>query len=610
MLLSNHFRLQASPLRQFKAIPLSPTSPLYWLQSISPGCRRWVHLTIALGTVAGGCVIVQAGLLAHIIHAAFIVGTPREALLPFFVLLGLTIGLRAALAWGREISGQRASTLIRRRVRLELLEQLHVHGPVSAKNRETAPLANTLIERVEALHGYFSHYLPQKSLAMIVPIMIGLSAFYVSWAVGLIFLLTAPLIPLFMIMIGRGAEKLNQQNFQLLSRMSAHFLDTLQGLATLKLFHRSEAEATRIETSSENYRKGTMAVLRVAFLSSAVLEFLTSVAIAMTAVFLGLSYLNFLDFGLYSRELTLQTGLFLLLLAPEFYQPLRELGTHYHARAEALGAAQEISAILTEPSPLEQRRGSSPVKNPQQIGIELRHVSYSFDQGRRPALRDLNLQINAGEWLAIVGASGAGKTTLLNLLLGFLPLQQGEININDQPIETLRLEDWQRQIALVPQQPALFYASLAANISLDDPHISEERIRSAATDAQVINFSKTLAQGLDTCIGEQGNRLSGGQARRVALARAFAKNAPVILLDEPTAGLDSENERLVMASLKQLVRGKTVIMLTHRLDTAQAADRILVMAEGVAIEQGSHTELLARNGTYSSLLNSGRRVLS
>lgn len=583
------------------------SSPLNWLQSITSGCRRWTHLTVALGAVAGACAIVQAGLLAHIIHAAFIAGTARDALIPFFALLVTVIGSRAVLAWGREVAGQRASTLIRRQIRTELLEQLGGHGPMYTRDKQVAPLVNTLMERVEALHGYFAHYLPQKSLAMIVPLMICISAFFVSWAVGLIFLLTAPLIPLFMMMIGRGAEKLNQQNFQLLSRMSAHFLDTLQGLATLKLFQRSAAEAARIETSSDNYRKGTMAVLRVAFLSSAVLEFLTSVAIAMTAVFLGLSYLNFLDFGLYSRELTLQTGLFLLLLAPEFYQPLRELGTHYHARAEALGAAQEISSILFDSPP---RSGTSSVADPQQISLELRHVSYSFDEGRRPALKDLNLRINAGEWLAVVGASGTGKTTLLNLLLGFFPLQEGEIDVNDQSIGTLQPEDWRRQIAWVPQQPVLFYAPLAANISLDAPHISEENIRIAATQARVIDFAETLEQGLDTCIGEQGNRLSGGQARRVALARAFAKDAPVILLDEPTAGLDGENERLIMTSLKQLVRGKTVIMLTHRLDTAQAADRIAVMAEGTVIEQGNHADLLARNGTYARLLNSGRKVLS
>jgi len=550
------------------------SSPLAWLQSLRHHCRRWVLATILLGVAAGLCTLVQAGLLAYILHSAIIDTTDRQSLLPFFAALCAVIGGR---------------TLARRSVRQQLLEQLNTHGPVYVKDKQTAPLASTLIERVEALHGYFAHYLPQKSLALIVPVMIGLTAFSVSWAVGLIFLITAPLIPLFMIMIGRGAESLNQKNFQLLSRMSAHFLDTLQGLATLKLFQRSQDESARIAASSESYRKGTMAVLRVAFLSSAVLEFLTSVAIAMTAVFLGLTYLHYLDFGLYSRELTLQTGLFLLLLAPDFYQPLRELGTHYHARAEALGAAKELSAILADTPRQQGHSGSRSMPDEQTIALELRHVHHSFGHRQRPALQDLCLQVKAGEWLAIVGASGAGKTTLMNLLLGFLPLQQGEIQVNGQSLAELNLEEWQRLIAWVPQNPTLFFGSLAENISLQDPEISAGQITEAARQARLLDFIDQLPQGLETCVGEQGNQLSGGQARRVALARAFARKAPLILLDEPTAGLDNENERLIMDSLQLLARGKTVIMLTHRLDTARLADRIVVMDEGAVIEQGSHS---------------------
>ncbi|MFO7764866.1 MAG: thiol reductant ABC exporter subunit CydD [Pelovirga sp.] len=589
---------------------MSSAPLLKQIQSLSPASRRWNRLAILLGGAGGICIIVQAGLLAHIIHAAFIEDTPRETLFPLFLLLAGVIGMRGLLAWGREISGQKISTLIRRHIRAELLEHLHALGPLYAKNKQTAPLTNTLLERTEALHGYFAHYLPQKSLAMLIPITIGLSALWVSWVVGLIFLITAPLIPLFMVMIGRGAEKLNQKNFTLLSRMSAHFLDTLQGLATLKIFQRAADQAEEVEKSSEQYRKGTMTVLRVAFLSSAVLEFLTSVAIAMTAVFLGLSYLQFLDFGLYQRELTLQTGLFLLLLAPEFYQPLRDLGTHYHARAEALGAAQEINAILTEPVPETTPATADSLTQQKAINLELTHVSHSFDKGRRSALTDLNLQVKAGEWLAIVGASGAGKSTLLNLLLGFLPLQQGAITVNGHPLNRFNPDDWQRHIAWVPQQPALFDGSLGENIALGDPSISREKLRAAARAAQADKITATAEQSLDLAVGEQGNQLSGGEARRVALARVFAKDAPLILLDEPTAGLDRENEQMIMTSLKQLAPGKTLIMLTHRLDTARIADRIAVMAAGAVVEQGNHEELINLNGVYAGLVNSGRQVLS
>ena len=578
------------------------------IQSLSPDSRHWTRLAIVLGGFSGICIIVQAGLLAHIIHAAFIDNTPREALLFLFIILVVVIALRGLLAWGREVSGQHTSTLIRRQVRAELLERLHILGPLYVKDQQTAPLTNTLLERTEALHGYFAHYLPQKSLALIVPLMIGLSALWVSWVVGLIFLITAPLIPFFMMMIGRGAEKLNQKNFSLLSRMSAHFLDTLQGLTTLKVFHRSADQTAQIEQSSERYRKGTMAVLRVAFLSSAVLEFLTSVAIAMTAVFLGLSYLQFLDFGLYSRELTLQTGLFLLLLAPEFYQPLRDLGTHYHARAEALGAAQEINTILGRPLPTPDP-AKSPVDPGAGICLDLRQVSHYYDKDRRPALANLNLHVTSGEWLAIVGASGAGKTTLLNLLLGFLPLQQGEITVNGHPLKSLDLADWQRHIAWVPQHPALFDGSLEDNITLGNPTISKGNLITASSAAHVDKIGTTLEHNLDLAVGEQGNQLSGGEARRVALARAFVKDAPLILLDEPTAGLDRENEQLIMTSLKQLAQGKTLIMLTHRLDSARAADRIAVMAAGTIVEQGTHQELMTPGSAYAKLVNSGRQVL-
>ncbi|MBM9535848.1 thiol reductant ABC exporter subunit CydD [Desulfobulbus alkaliphilus] len=589
---------------------MPPSTSLTWLQSLHHRCRPWISLTVVLGSVSGACIIIQAGLLAHIIHAACIDAAPREALHPFFLMLLVVLGVRALLTWVREICGQKASTLVRRTVRRKLLKHVQALGPMYIRDTQTAPLTSTLVERVEGLHGYFAQYLPQKPLALIVPLMIGLTALAISWVVGLIFLITAPLVPLFMIMIGRGAEKLNQKNFQLLSRMSAHFLDTLQGLTTLKLFQRSTKETERLATSSERYRRGTMTVLRVAFLSSAILEFLTCVALAMTAVFLGLSYLHYFDFGLYSRPLTLQTGLFLLLLAPELFLPLRELGNHYHARAEALGAAAEISSILHQPlPPSEQDKGRSLLVN-DGISLDLRHVSHSFSHGQRPALNDLNLHIKAGEWLAIVGASGAGKTTLMHLLLRFLPLQQGSIEVNGQPLTSLNTADWLRHLAWVPQQPTLFHGTVADNITMGDPHLTQEQIITAARAAQVDDFAQDLTSGLATAVGEQGKLLSGGQARRVALARAFARKSSLVILDEPTASLDGENERLITAALQELARGRTMIMLTHRLETARAADRIAVMANGSVVEVGSHQDLLAAQGIYAGLFFSSGEAAS
>ncbi len=565
-------------------------------------------LSMIMATGGGVCAIAQAALFAHILHSMVIDGLSREPLLSSFVAIAAVLLIRALLAWGREICGQHSSTLVRRFVRRNLIEQLTAAGPMAIQAKQTAPLANSIIERVEALHGYFAHYLPQKTVAMTIPVLIIITAFSVSWAVGLIFLITAPMIPAMMILIGRGAEKLSQKNFQLLSQMSAHFLDTLRGLATLKLFKRSQEETERIALSSEKYRKGTMAVLRVAFLSSAVLEFFTSVAIAMTAVFLGLTYLNYLDFGLYGNQLTLRTGLFLLLLTPDVYLPLRDLGTHFHARADALGAADELHALLTD---LEDQpeHAPPPLHFTGSVAVELRQVSQLYAGRNRLALNGLDLSVSAGEWLAIVGASGAGKTTLLNLLLGFLPLQQGEILVNGRPIKSLDSDGWRRRIAWVPQQSQMFVGSLADNIRLGNPDLSPQQLQVAAEQAN-LQPDDQFNQGLATEVGEQGCKLSGGQVRRVALARAFAKDAPLLLLDEPTAGLDLENERMIMASLERLRQGRTMIMLTHRLDTARHADRIAVMANGMIIEQGSHQQLLERNGVYAGLLTGGEQVIS
>jgi ATP-binding cassette, subfamily C, bacterial CydD len=578
------------------------------LDAFSRHCRRWVAFSIILGGCSGICIIAQAWLLASILHHAIIDSVPRAELRTFFaVLLGVII-LRAGLVWGRQLCNQRASTLMRQSVRQELLQHLHDLGPAAVGRFQVAPLASILQERVEALHGYVAHYLPQKKLALLVPLMIVLIAFSVSWIVGLILVLTAPLIPLFMVMIGRGADRISQRNFRQLSRMSAHFLDTLQGLTTLKLFCRSADEADRIGASSESYRKKTMATLRLAFLSSAVLEFLVSVAIAMTAVFLGLTYLHYLDFGLYARELSLQTGLFLLLLAPEFYQPLRDLGTHYHARADALGAAEDIRHILAH-RPADTAKQASSGLMATSIALDLRHVCFSYDRGRRPALNDLCLAVKQGEWIAVVGASGAGKTTLLNLLLRFLSQQRGQILVNGEDLSRLAPENWRQRIAWVPQQPTLFYGSLKENISMGDPRLDDRKISAAAQSAFVTEFSDDLVHGLDTPLAEQGHDISGGQARRIALARAFAKDAPLLLLDEPTAGLDVVNERLVMQSLKRLAHDRTVIMLTHRLDAARAADRIVVMAEGTVAEEGDHQSLMASGGIYAQLVRSGAEAL-
>ena len=415
-------------------------------------------------------------------------------------------------------------------------------------------------------------------------------------------LATAPLIPLFMILVGMGAESISQRHFQALARMSAYFLDVLHGLTTLKLFDRSKGEAESIAAVSNNYRKRTMKVLRIAFLSSAVLEFFSAISIALVAVYLGMSYLGYLSFGVYGEPLNLASGFFILLLAPDFYLPLRELGTHYHARAQAVGAAEEILKILAIRNPIAMNGSIRWVKT-DPVHIKFQEVYLAFDGGRRPALQGINFDLRSGEQVVLVGASGAGKTTTLNLLLGFLQPDKGCILINDNHLSDLDPDRWREQIAWIGQRPVLFHGTIRENILLGRPRATADQIERAAGNARVLDFTRDLPDGLDTRVAEQGAGISRGQAQRVALARAFLKDAPILLLDEPTAGLDAENEALVMAALNRLSQGRTVLLLTHRLTNIKHADRILVLENGRVIEQGNYAELLAADGIFRRLVN-------
>ena len=573
-----------------------------WLFKQLWPAKGWIGLSVGLGLSSGLLLIVQAGFLARIIHGAVIDGKGRETLGPFFVALVGIYLLRSLLGWGREVSGFEASAKIRGEVRKALMAHITRLGPAYVTGRNTGALASTVMEQVEGLHGFFAHYLPQMALAITIPAAILTFVFPISWAAGGLLLVTAPLIPLFMVLVGMGAEMVSQRNFQALSRMSAHFLDILQGLPTLKLFHKSRGEEKTVAQVSRDYRKRTMSVLRIAFLSSAVLEFFSAIAIAMIAVYLGMTYLGYYNFGTWGLPLTLSGGFFILLLAPEFYLPLRELGTHYHARAEAVGAAREILKVLAVPVPVGPDK---PLVLEPSGGVELcfKDVHLAYDRGRRPALNGVSFTINAGEKVALVGASGAGKTTVLDLLLGFLQPDRGLITANGILADHLDPASRRRHMTWIGQDPSLFYGSIRENILMGQPGASERAVVDAARSARVLDFTQPLSQGLDTVIGERGHGLSKGQAQRIALARAFLKKAPVLLLDEPTAGLDVVNEHLVLRALEKLSAGRTVLTVTHRMADVEKADRILVMSGGRIVEQGSFAALSAAGGVFHGLAN-------
>jgi ATP-binding cassette, subfamily C, bacterial CydD len=572
-----------------------------WLITQAKPVRTWIFLSIGIAFLSGLLIVLQARLMADIIHGAFMDRLSREEMWPMFTYLAIAITIRAFLQYAREISGFQAGARVREKLRLTILRHLAKTGPIGVAGRPAGALATVAAEHVEAVHGYFADYLPQLVIAVLIPITLVAFVFPISWAAGGLLLATAPMIPLFMVLIGMGAESISQRNFQALARLSAHFLDILQGLATLKLFGRSRAETESIEKVSEQYRLKTMKVLRVAFLSAAVLEFFSSFAIAMTAIYLGMSFLGYISFGTYGTPLTFADGLFILILAPDFYLPLRELGSHFHVRAEAVGAAGEIRKVLE--LPVINQEGITPSwKKGYPLNIRFENVHYGFDGGRRASLCGIDLKIDFGKRLAIVGASGAGKTTIGQLLLAFDQPSDGGIFINGVDLSTLDPDSWRKHVSWIGQHPVLFHGTVRENIKIGNPDASEVEVEAASIAASVNVFTDHLPQGLDTSIGEHGSGLSRGQAQQVALARAFLKNASLILLDEPTAGLDSETESNIMDALFRFCEHRTLIFMTHRLSRIQEVDRIVVLAEGKVAEQGTFEELMNTRGLLSQFL--------
>ncbi len=557
--------------------------PLAWLTANLRHARVWIILSVLTGFSGGLLLILQATLLSRIIHGAFMDGLSKTAVSPLLWLLFAVIIARAVLAWAREVCGFQAGARIRQEIRMKLMRHLGALGPIHEDSTHSGGLSTVLLEQVEALQAFYALYLPQLALAVAIPTAILAFVFPISWAAGGLFLLTAPLIPLFMVLIGMGAESISQSNFQALSRLSAHFLDILQGLPTLKLLNRSQAEDASIAQVSDDYRLSTMKVLRIAFLSTAVLELASSLAIALVAVYLGTTYLGYANFGLYGQTLTLKHGLFILLLAPDFYLPLRELGTHYHARAEALGAAQSILEFLS-PQPATTFTGQQTIDAKAPAHIEFHHVVFSYIEDRGPILKNPDICLAAGEHVAFVGQSGSGKTTILNLILGFIQPDQGKIYVNGRPLSDYDPEAWRQTLAWLGQDPFLFQGSIAANIGLGQPHASTADVQKAADLAHVHDFARRLPQGLETQIGEHGWGLSRGQAQRVAMARMFLKNAPVLLLDEPTAGLDRDTAQKVMEALISFAENRTMVMLTHRWEQLDHFEKIYRLENGTIFD--------------------------
>lgn len=543
-----------------------------WLAVRVRDAGRWPLAAFLAGVTATVAVVAQAFVLAAFFHGWIFEHRSFAELLPWWIAFLPIVAVRALAGWAKEEAGVRASRQVRQRLRADLVDRVAALGPGWKTGEPSGALASKLQEQVDGLDAYVARYLAQQKLAMAAPVLILAVVFPLNWICGLLLVLTAPLIPMFMILIGLGARAVQTKQLRSLSRMSGHFLDVLRGLTTLKLLDAHRRQSERIAEVSEDFRVRTMTVLRLAFLSSTMLEFFSVLAIALTALYLGFTLLGHIDFGV---PLVFQTALFVLLLAPDFYQPLRDLGTLYHAQAEALACAGQLKPLFDTPSPAVP--GGTVVPGTQAPALEVKDLHFAHREGVA-VLAGLNLEVAAGEALAVTGPSGVGKTTLLRLVLGELRASRGQVLVDGVSLADLDPGAWKARIGWMGQHPRLMADTLRENLRVADLTAPDRALEEALDFAGLGSWYASLDLGLETRLGEGGRSVSGGQSRRLALARLKLRPATLLLLDEPTASLDEETQDVVLAGLAQLKKGKTMILLTHHEKPLILADRSVALA--------------------------------
>ncbi|QXQ98128.1 thiol reductant ABC exporter subunit CydD [Streptomyces sp. WY228] len=542
--------------------------------------RLFLAAVVALGLVGALLVIAQAMLIAEIVVGGFEGGLTVTALrTPLLLLAAVALG-RALVAWLTELAAHRASAAVKSELRGRLLERAARLGPDWLSGQRTGSLVALATRGIDALDDYFARYLPQLGLAVVVPVAVLARIVTEDWVSAAIIVVTLPLIPLFMILIGWATQSRMDRQWQLLSRLSGHFLDVVAGLPTLKVFGRAKAQAASIRTITSDYRRATLRTLRIAFLSSFALELLATLSVALVAVTIGMRLVH--------GELDLYTGLVVLILAPEAYLPIRQVGAQYHAAAEGLSAAEEIFAVLeTEP----RAPGTEDV--PDTLRLELAEVTVRHEGRAEPSLDAASLTVEPGETVALVGPSGVGKSTLLNVVLGFAVPDEGRVRVGGRDLAELDLERWRSRIAWVPQRPYLFADTIAENVRLARPDADDEAVLAALRDAGAYDFVAALPDGLRTPLGEDGAGLSAGQRQRLALARAFLADRPVLLLDEPTASLDGESEAGIVDAVRRLATGRTVLLVVHRPALLAVADRVVTLEPRTGAPEEPYAKVLA-----------------
>ncbi|HWB55406.1 MAG TPA: thiol reductant ABC exporter subunit CydD [Gaiellaceae bacterium] len=535
--------------------------------------RALLAADAALGVLAALLVLAQAVLIARVAARGFGGASLAEVAVPLGLLVAVVAG-RAAAVWGFEVAGRRAAGKVVSRLRLELVERRLRHRPAALDGTESAEVAAAAVGGVDALEATFARYLPQAVLAIVVPIAVLALVASIDLVSAGVMLLTLPLVPVFMWLIGRYTERRARERWRALALLATHFLDVVRGLPTLRAFNRGAAQARRIEEVSDEYRRATMETLRIAFLSGAVLELAATLGIALVAVTVGVR--------LVEGGLGLEAALTILVLAPELYLPLRNLAAQFHASADGLAVAERLLDLADSPDGVSARTSVPP--DPRDVPVRLEGVSFSYPARDGVVLDAVDLELAPGETVALVGPSGSGKSTLASLVLGLAEPTAGRVTVGGLDLADCDPVAWRKRIAWVPQRPTLFRGTLADNIRLGDDAAPDERVREAAARAGADAFIRALPDGYETVVGDGGRPLSAGQRQRIALARALLRDAPLVVLDEPTANLDPGNAGLVAEAVAQIPDDRTVLLIAHASELAGTADRFVTLVGGRVVE--------------------------
>lgn len=547
---------------------------LRFLKNQKAASGRFLSFAVASGFANGGCLILQAWLLSDIVNKAVFDRQDLEVLWPGLLGLMAVFVLRAVLHWLSEYFAFSAAALVKKSLRQQLSRKFQEMGPHLLAGEETGGLINTWLDGVDAMHDYYARYFPAMTLMVMVPVAILIFIYPVDLLSAAIMTVTAPLIPLFMILIGMGTEKLNQKQWRKLTYLSGYFLDIIQGMTTLKLFNASRREARVVRQISDDYRVETMKVLRVAFLSSMTLEFFATVGIALVAVTIG--------FRLMWGMLDFKRGFFVLLLAPEFYLPLRRMGVFYHARLQAIGAAEKMTEIFSK-SGAQHKYGGHILSGNTPPHIQFQDVS--FAHGDRVILQKASFDILPGRLTGLVGRTGAGKSTIMAMILGFIAPQSGRILVNGLDLQTIDIDSWRETIGWVPQSPQMLKATIRDNILFSGQDVPPN-FKTLMHDLRIDEFVDSMPLGYDTYLGERGSGLSGGQIQRLALARALSRDRVTsLLLDEPASGLDSVTENVIGKVLGHYAAGKTCFVIAHRDSTINALQDVYCLENGIVTKE-------------------------